>query len=216
MRAEMAEAVTSLFAGLGGWHLPPRPLSEAEETKLVDLASLAVRCRSTVERHPYTREIELIPGHEAPGRLVLGLAQLLGGMEVVGVERAEVWRVLRDVALSSMPAVRRTVLEHLVAAEAPCATPAVADALEYPETTVRRALEDLACHAVVVATRGSGKRASYYEVTPWTWERWPSERCVPETPEPASYFSHLVRERISGKQDLDGGAPSEVDEAMAW
>jgi len=201
MRAEMAEAVESLFAGVEGWELPGRRLSSPEQTRLIDLASLAVRCRSAVERDPYRREIELVPEHEAPGRLVIMLSRLLSGLELVGVDHAEAWRVLTKVALSSMPAVRRLVLGHLIEAEGECTTAAMAAALGYPTTTVRRALEDLACHGVTARKTNGAGNADLYQVTDWTLARWPGDT-VPENPGGGNcsslYSSYLIKEGFSG------------------
>lgn len=207
MRAEMAEAVESLFAGIDGWHLPGRALSSAEKTRLIDLASLAVRCRSAVDRDTYSREIQLVPEHEAPGRLVIMLARLLSGLELVGVEHGEAWRVLTTVALSSMPAVRRLVLDRLVAAEAPCTTTGMATAVGYPTQTVRRALEDLACHGVTVRTTAGKGKADLYETSDWTVRRWPGDT-VPEKPDGENssslYTSFLTKEGISGTPPANG------------
>ena len=199
MRAELAEVVESLFAGIEGWHLPPRALTSSERTRLIDLASLAVRCRSAVERDTYSREIQLVPEHEAPGRLVIVLARLLAGLELVGVDHPEAWRALTTVALSSMPAVRRMVLERLVEAEHARTTTSLATEVGYPTQTVRRTLEDLACHGVTVRTTGGKGKADLYATSDWTVARWP-DGTVPESPESDSslYLSLLRKEGISG------------------
>jgi hypothetical protein len=44
-------------------------LMGAERTRMIHLATPAVRSRSAVERESYTHEIELIPEPEAPARL---------------------------------------------------------------------------------------------------------------------------------------------------
>jgi hypothetical protein len=70
---------------------------------LVDLSTLAVRCRSAVERDGYTREIELIPGHEMPARLGLVLWRILRALRAIGVTDVEACELVVKIALDSMP-----------------------------------------------------------------------------------------------------------------
>src|SRR5262249_18459052 len=60
MREEIASVVKRLFLGID-FHEKPLTLSDDEKAALIDLAQLAARCRSAVERDGYRREIELIP-----------------------------------------------------------------------------------------------------------------------------------------------------------
>ena len=177
MRAELSQAVCRLFEGLSiPSELPS--MTAAEEERLISLAVLAVRCRSTIERDSYSREIELIPEAEAPGRLTLVLARLHAGLTVIGVDRTEAWRVVAKVALDSMPAIRRTVLELLLAEEHLTA-PDLASAAGYPTQTARRAMEDLAAHGVLRReSMGKGK-ADRWSCSDWTRQRWTAT--VPET-----------------------------------
>lgn len=169
MRSELRRAVTDLFARPP---LTPAALTETETERLVQLAVLAVRCRSAVERDGYSREVELIPEPEAPGRLALVLSRLLMGMRSVGVPDHDCWLAIVKVALDSMPAIRRTVLEYLLAGEQPTPLSAVASAAGYPRNTTARALEDLAAHGVVVrSVQGAGK-ADLWSVSQWTRQRW--------------------------------------------
>ena len=177
MREELTAAVTRLFAAVA---LPaaPQALSLGERQRLVELSMLAVRCRSSVERDGYSREVELIPQPEAPGRLALVLGRLLGGMTAVGVERSEAWRLVAEVALDSMPALRRTFLEVLVKANQPQATGDLAAAAGYPTSTARRGLEDLTAHGVLVRASQGGNRPDLWSVSEWTRQRWAV--CFPE------------------------------------
>src|SRR5262249_22743054 len=82
MRDELAAAVRRLFArGLRN----PAELDGNEIRRLVSLSTLAVRCRSSVERDGYSREIELIPEPEAPTRLIVVLKRLLAGLDAIGI-----------------------------------------------------------------------------------------------------------------------------------
>lgn len=199
MRAELAEVVADLFAGIDGWHLPPRDLSPAEHAGMVAMASLTVRARSAVERDVRTREVELVPPPEAPGRLVKVLRQVLAGLEVVGVPRDEAWPVLGELAMGCIPAVRRLVLAELVAAQGDVTTSTMAEALDYPTTTVRRTLEDLTAHGLAKRT-GKGRAEHQWQVTTWTLERWPGG-AFPEIPVPEHSLTDFQHREggLSGK-----------------
>ena|SRR5450631_4770707 len=84
MRAELSR----LVQGLIPTESRPMPTLAGEDTERLDaLATRAARARSTVERNGYNREIEMIVGEEAPGRL----ATMLGGMAAIGVPAHVVW-----------------------------------------------------------------------------------------------------------------------------
>jgi hypothetical protein len=106
--------VQEFFAGL---RLPqqPSPPSAPERACLIDLASLAARCRSAVERDAHTREIEHVHDAEAPTRLVKQLNQLRAGLVAIGATQAEVWGVVQNVALDSIPAVRSVLVRRMAA-----------------------------------------------------------------------------------------------------
>jgi len=102
MRAEMSAAVNSLFGGLKTDSDRPG-MTDDERARLIALTTLTVRCRSSIERDSYSREIELVPGAESPGRLTRVAANLLAGLHVVGLDRPGAWRVTERVLLDSMP-----------------------------------------------------------------------------------------------------------------
>ena len=163
--------------------LPDRPpaLDERETTRLVALASLAARARSGVERDPRTREIELIFDHEAPARLAQTLRRLYGGMLAVGLDHPTAWAHTVKAGLDCLPKVRRGVFDVLAqAGEGICkSTGEVADALDYPTTTARRALEDLTVHGVVDRIPAAkGGMPDQWRLTAWAWERYRAS--VPE------------------------------------
>jgi bifunctional DNA primase/polymerase-like protein len=164
MRAELSDCVASFFRSL---HIPDRApqLDSQERAWLIGLSTLTARCRSGVERDGYTREIELVPDSEMPGRLALQLGALLSGLKVVGVEAPERCRVVRAVALDCIPALRRKTFEWLLKGTAD--TSSIATSLGYPTTTTRRTLEDLSCHGVLVReSRGQGK-ADIWTLAEW-------------------------------------------------
>jgi hypothetical protein len=81
MRKELSRAVSSLFST----QIPRKRQAWNKETqRLIALTTLAARCRSAVDRDSHSREVELIPEPEAPGRLALALSRLLAGVSVLG------------------------------------------------------------------------------------------------------------------------------------
>jgi hypothetical protein len=84
MRKQLAAAVAELFDAS---ERQPQGLTDDEVTRLVSLATLVVRARSAVERDSYSREIELVPGPEAPTRIITVLDRMLAGLDVIGVTR---------------------------------------------------------------------------------------------------------------------------------
>ena len=169
MRRELGEAVLSLFAGIEIPKTCPSLDIEAKR-RLVALASLAVRCRSAVERDSFRREISLVPEPEAPARLVLILVRLLLGMKVVGVSDDDAWRVISKCALDSMPQLRRDVFELLRRHPEPLSTSRIAERTGYPAVTVRRACEDLTAHGVVVREVGGSGKTDQWALSSWALE----------------------------------------------
>jgi hypothetical protein len=164
MRDELAEAAASVLAGVNPG-APVPPLSDAERARLRDLAVFAVRVRTAVERDGYHRDVQLLPEHEAPGRLALVLARLHAGLVSIGVPDDETWPLLAKVAWDCVPGVRRSVLVPLRSATEPVTTGAVVSATGLPKTTAERTLEDLTLLGVV-----RRHRAGQGETSPWTWQ----------------------------------------------
>jgi Helix-turn-helix domain len=197
MRKELADATAALLAR--SQDREPRELSEDEEGTLVALAMLIARIRSSVERDGYSRDIELIPDPEVPTRLVLTLAQLLAGLDVIGVERTMALDLVRSVAKASAPAVRMAVLDLLVRSPEPLTTTEVGQALRYPTTTARRTLEDLQAHGLVLRIAGGKGKADSWLTTTWTDAAW---SVLGDLPRFSS--SHAERERDRRASDTSG------------
>jgi hypothetical protein len=145
MRTELAEAARAVVTNLQ----QPRERTEKETDRLIALATFVVRARSAVERDGYSREIELVPGAEAPTRLVIVLDRILAGLDAIGCSRADALRVVTKAALDSVPALRLAVLAALADQPGSIDTNAVAAAVRHPAQTTRRALEDLVAHGLV-------------------------------------------------------------------
>jgi hypothetical protein len=178
MRSELAAAVAGLFKD----GLPSQPLERTagDDARLVSLATLVVRARSAVERDGYSREIELIPGSEAPTRLVVVLAQLLAGLDAIGVVRAQGWDVVTKAALDSIPAIRRDVMNALHTAEQ-LDTTAVGVAVNYPTNTTRRALQDLEAHGIADRESGDKGHPDKWSLTTFARLHYAAALGVPET-----------------------------------
>lgn len=147
MRRELAEAVRSFFATLD-FEKPVEALSEIEIEYLTALAILSVRSRSHVERDSYKHEIIQIPQSEAPGRLTKALTQLWRGLAAIGVGAGRRRQLIRKVGLDGIPPIRRIALDYL-SAHRDASVKDIANTCRYSQSTIRRALEDLACHHVV-------------------------------------------------------------------
>lgn len=157
MRSELADAVRSALRE----PRQPRKRSDEETARLIKLATLVVQARSAVERDGYTRDIELIPGAEAPTRLTIMLDRLLAGLDAIGCDREHAFSLVTKVALDSVPALRLALLRALAGGQAN--TNELVDAVRHPRNTTYRALEDLNAHGLVDYRRGDTK------TEPHTW-----------------------------------------------
>jgi len=170
MRQELGDAVERYFARI---EIPGEPpaLTGSERELVIAVSTFVARARSSVERDGYSREVELVPDAEAPGRLAIALAQLLAGLKVVGVAPADIPPLIAKVGLDCIPALRRRVLEALMDERAPLTTSKVAERIEHPTATARRALEELTAHRIV--TRSAGGQGKPDE---WTLSEWAEMR----------------------------------------
>lgn len=124
-------------------------ISDSEQERLATLATIGAKCRSAVVREGYSREIDLVPGHERSPRLFRQLRHLHAGLTVIGAPEDEVWRLAAKVALDGMHPGRRKVIEYLIAQPGDHATNAIAGHCRLPVTPTRRHLQDLNAHGVI-------------------------------------------------------------------
>ena len=215
MRAELSTAIKAVLAQVDD--LQANAPADSDTTdRLVNIATLAVRCRSAVERDGYTREVTLIPEAEAPARLALVLLRLLNALLAIGTDHATAWTLVTKCALDSMPAVRRTVLEDLMGREAPSTTSELAERVSYPTTTARRSLEDLAAHGIVIRQAGGAGRSDRWQPSDWTRDRWPtvpekSQDAMSEHEKPASTGPISLPLRVF--DDFSGTLPEDAEGA---
>ena len=190
IRAERSRLVAEFFAGL---ILPGQlpPVSEEEQARLITLATIGARCRSSVVRDGYSRDIELVPGHERSPRLYNQLRQLHAGLVVIGTPVREVWRLLAKVALDGTHPGRRAVLDYLMADPREHTTASIAGHCRLTETPTRRHLQDLNAHGVIDRAATSPER---WTTSVWLRETWwavtnpgpggPKESAMTAEPEP--------------------------------
>jgi hypothetical protein len=154
MRKELVAAVNRLFANR---RTEVSPISDEETETIGKAIALAVRLRGAVARDYRSRELEAIYGAEGTARIGLALERLLAGLETLGMHRAKALKVVEEVALDSVPPLRRRAYDT-VCQYTNIGTADVAIALDLPTSTTRRILEDLAAHGLVVRTsQGAGK-----------------------------------------------------------
>lgn len=176
MRVELGQSIRAVLEAVDHARLTA-PATEATVDRLIALTTLAVRCRSAVERDSYSREVGLVPEAEAPARLALVLLRLLNALCAIGLQEVDAWPLVTKCALDSMPALRRQLVEVLIGRTDPASTSDLAERIGYPTSTTRRGLEDLAAHGIVDRqTQGAG-HADLWRVSDWTRDRWPT---VPE------------------------------------
>ncbi len=89
------------------------------------------------------------------------------GLQVIGLDDRHAWQLVTKVALDSMPAPRRKVIEHLIV-HTTKTTKEVATVLGLPTTTARRTLEDLAAHGVVTRRSGGKGKSDTWALSPAT------------------------------------------------
>lgn len=115
---EMRAAVGSFVDAMGlEWDgVEPRELEIRENNRIIAIAQLTAASRSSVSRDNYTKEINDIVQKEAPTRLAVALAQLYRGLELIGLDEGERWRLVCKVALDSTSQLRLRVIQECAGA----------------------------------------------------------------------------------------------------
>jgi hypothetical protein len=199
MRSDLRGAVNALFEGIDTSTAPD--LSEQDKDLLIALSTFVARSRSGVIRDGYSREIDMIPESEAPGRLVGVLARMLTGARLIGADSDTAWRITLKAALDSMPAQRLSAIRLLEHRDSAVDTTSIATALGLPTTTARRTLEDLAAHHVLIRSAGGKGNADTWTLSEWTRCRLP-RLTVPEMSNTPISHKHV-------EEDISGTPPSE-------
>lgn len=172
---DLALLVEAFFHSLDmGWEgQPVRELDTGEKNRLIAAGQFAAKSRSGVLRDFHNREIVDVPTSEAPMRFIQQFERLYLGMEAIGVDEEDRWRVVGKVTMDSMPQVRRVAMEAIMARGSvagggkAAGLGEVGDAMRVSAATVKRVVEDLEVHGLVVhAEEGKG----------WVLTKWAEER----------------------------------------
>ncbi len=161
-RESLRETVKMFFIDLElqfGCKSLRRDFTTVEQYRLYQLASFAATCRSGVARDRYTHEIVAARESELATRLATVLAQLLIGLDHIGVGEKTRWRLLAKVAMDSMPVMRRMVIDAVATQSR-----SIEDLqllIGCSLTTTRRTVEDMTVHGIVTLENN--------RVTPTEW-----------------------------------------------
>jgi hypothetical protein len=168
IRSDRARLVADFFDGLA---LPAElpPLSEEQQSRLITLAGVGTKCRSSVVRDGYSREIELVPNHERSPRLYSQLRQLHAGFTVIGTPEVDVWRLLAKAALDGIHPGRRAVLDYLMTWPGEHTTASIAGHCRLTVTPTRRHLQDLCAHGVLDVV---GENPERWTTSDWLRDAW--------------------------------------------
>jgi len=167
MREELRDAVRDLLRHPPG---APHDLHDPTMTaRLTALGRFVALARSPVDRD-HQGEIRLVLDAEAPTRIVKMFAQFWRASGLLGLNPSDAWALVRRIGLDSIPKLRREVLDYLNACrldKTPTSpsTTEIAEVVEHPSRTTRRALEDLTAHRVVRRIAGGDGKADYWTLT---------------------------------------------------
>lgn len=126
---------------------PPRALSEQEKRTIRSLAQFCARGRSSVIRDKFNKEIISTTQYALGSRVANSLAQLMRGMERCGCTPDETLKVLRQVAMNSIPSNRALAIELLRIR--PRSIQEIAKLMRIAHNAAKRTLEDLAVHDLI-------------------------------------------------------------------
>jgi len=141
---DMQLAVEAMFCGVDlsfETETPRRHVGTGERDRLVTIAQLGARARSSIPRDPYRKDVIDVPTFEVPTRMTNQLLQLYVGMEAVGVADRERWAAIRKVSMDSMPLGRRMAFQAVM--DGVSETEAVGKHIRVGSSTAKRLVEDL-------------------------------------------------------------------------
>jgi len=170
MAAQIRESVKSFFESFGlDWKskIEPRELSHAEKDGIIAMGQLAGTARGLVLRDTFSKEITDVPSAEKPTRITLELGMIYRAMEFLGVEGGiggEAWRIIKKMALDSMPMVRSVALREAIdmvgrngnGPHYRTSAGRVAARGMFSDGTAKRALEELGALRIMERSEGGG------------------------------------------------------------
>jgi DNA-binding MarR family transcriptional regulator len=160
--AQMREELRSIVAAyIDGLDLTAPEMPEPIARRLEAVAGFTTWARSGVERHAYSREIEQVPGWEAPTRFTKQIAAMITALMVMGQNPDAAMSTAVKVAYDCLPPARLEALRLLRATgDQDLPTPELADGIELPTSTARRVAEDLGALGLVTRKPGTGGRGN--------------------------------------------------------
>ena len=182
MRQELDDALAGLV--MSADMRRQRALTDAEKRELVRLARYTGTARTGVERDGYTGELLVMPEPEGPGRLVVALNQLIGGLWAIGCDDETTWHIVRRVARDTVPSLRTTILRELMKLSGPETklftpqrTSDIAQNVGIVTKSAHRILDDLALIGLTTRTKNSsaGNSIDLWEASELLRVLWPHE-----------------------------------------
>jgi carboxypeptidase C (cathepsin A) len=157
----LTEAFTTFIEGVAVPETLPL-LDDDAKKAIVDLAEMATRARSGVERNEQSRKQEMKFAHDAemPARFIKQLRSLAFGLIAINGDGKLTdgdKQMLYNIALDSIPKQRRTAMVELTK-NAWMDQGAIAQAVKLPEEEVRRWLEELRALGVIESHRDVNKK----------------------------------------------------------
>jgi hypothetical protein len=151
----------------------PRVLTDLERRRIAALAQFCARGRSGVERDRYMKhEISGVTRPALGPRIANTLAQLMRGMERAGCTSQDIWRVLSQCAMDSLPGTRALALRYI--RDGIFGVADLADLVKISAGAMKRTLEDLKAHGLL-ASDAAGARWELSELAVsllragWDW-----------------------------------------------
>lgn len=135
------------------WNEERRDLDMFEKNKLYAMSSLICAARSGVPRDPYQgNEVTDIAAKEAPPRIAQELGQLYLGLERIGLETNESWRLVGKVALDSVRQLRMATLLALHGSQLPMKVKELKMVIRCGYKVMEVLVDDLSIHGLVEYT----------------------------------------------------------------
>lgn len=183
MRAELAEAVAAVIAGMS---VAPVKLTEAETDVLLAAADLVTLSRTGVE-YDYRGDVVDAHAPEMPTRFAKQLAQVVRGAVSIGIGRTSALRLAIRCARDSMPPMRLAIIDHL-AVNPHSSTAETRKALDKPRNTVDRQLQALHMLGVLECDEqeygSDGRNRWFYSLSPEIKPRALDPESVPDSDVP--------------------------------
>jgi hypothetical protein len=170
---ELREALRDALREFLTRSFTPYTMTDTQYDRITSMSALAAKCRSSIPRHSYTRDVEETPSAEYPARLAKALVALWCGMRSAGVSESRAWQIVGRVAFDSMPKSRSLTFSWLMSKNGTGEEnqiTRISDHIRCSRSATRRVLEDLALHGVLEPVRAGVREV--YKVSGWAMDRY--------------------------------------------